>query len=1210
MEGKLRKVSLLLALLALLCGMVFAQTETGNIVGTVTDPQGAVVSGAKVTVTNTGTGASRSATTNANGLYTVTNLQPGNYAIKVEAPNFQPVSKQLSVTVGSRNTIDFPLAVSTSQTTVEVVGEGGVAVETQTQQLSQVVTGEQVTSLPTITRNPYSLVGTSGNVTSTGVTGAARGAGFSINGQRDSSTDILLDGGENVDEFTASVGQQTPLDSVGEFRVITSNFSAEYGRASGGVVNVATKSGTNAFHGSVYEFWRGAGLSSNTYDNNASMTDALVAHATDPITNPGCATINAPDCPGVKSNFVRNQFGYSVGGPVMKDKLFFFSSTEWIRIRSNGQVSAFILDPAWIAASAAPATQAFYSSYGTLVPNVHFTGITTSNMNPQPTTCTGGPCPVWDKIQYNVPADAGGGAPSNQYENVERVDFNMTDKTQMYWRYALQSEDLFPGTNANSPYVGYDTGQTIFNNNFLWNVTHIWGPNTVTQSKFVFNRLNDVQPINGTPVPTLYGSASRAVVIGSTPIMMPGYLPTAPGSGLPFGGPQNLYQFYQDLSWTKGRHQFRFGGQYIHTRDNRVFGAYETAGEALGTDLVSAGDGLVNGTLTSFNGAVNPQGHFPCATDPTGVPIVTPACTINLPVGPPRFDRANRYHDFAAYAQDSWKATDRLTLNLGVRWEYYGVQHNNNPAFDSNFYLGPGANYPERVRNGQVMLATDPANPVGGLWKPDYNNFAPRVGFAWDLFGDGKTSLRGGYGIGFERNFGNVTFNVIQNPPNYAVISLQNGDPGCAPCSITVDNSGPLAGASGAVPLPKTSLRAPIQNMSTAYAHFWSLALEREVAKNTVFALEYTGSKGVKEYSIANPNRHGAGPLLLGDNPADQALCVACYPGATGTLPPATIAVRRLNDQYSGINQRGQQGFSFYSGLNVRFQTNNIHNTGLSLTSNYTWSHAIDNTSSTFSEFGNDFNLGLLNPFFPQQDKGDANFDVRHRWVMSGTWDTPWFKNGGNWFARNIFGGWTLAPIVSIQSGYPFSLWDCTEAFFDACPRFFLGDTSVIGQQTAHDVASPEGPLSGGTNTWDYVTYDPTKYFDYINPAVGTGEWGVCGVGQGLQNLCPFPSNMLGRNTFRGPGLWNMDLGVYKTFKITERFGLQLRGEAYNIFNHSNLYVQGGSADASVTEGTFLGGLCTGVSDCPAAVTAKRGGFGNTATDERRNIQLGLKLLF
>src|SRR5439155_5161107 len=259
----------------------------------------------------------------------------------------------------------------------------------------------------------------------------------------------------------------------------------------------------------------------------------------------------------------------------------------------------------------------------------------------------------------------------------------------------------------------------------------------------------------------------------------------------------------------------RFGGLYNHIQDNRAFGAYQEAVEALGTNSNNAVNGLVTGLLHDFQAAVYPQGKFPCVAN-----VATPECTLTLPVGPPNFTRSNLFHESALYAQDSWQTTRRLTLNLGLRWEYFGPQANKNPNLDSNFFLGSGANIQQQSGNGKVY--TSPTSPIGGLWKKDWNNFGPRVGFAWDVSGDAQTSLRGGYSIGYERNFNNVTFNVIQNPPNYGVIALTAGtDVPTIP--ITTNNAGPLAGSSGTKTLPAVSLRAVDPNIVTAYAHQWSL---------------------------------------------------------------------------------------------------------------------------------------------------------------------------------------------------------------------------------------------------------------------------------------------------------------------------------------------------------------------------------------------------
>ncbi len=575
-----------------------------------------------------------------------------------------------------------------------------------------------------------------------------------------------------------TVGQQVPLDSVQEFSIVSSSFTAENGRASGGVVNLVTKGGTNSFHGSAYEFNRVSALASNGFNDNAQGIPRGV--------------------------FTRNQFGYSIGGPAIKDKLFFFNNTEWIRVRSTSQLTALVPTPQLIAASA-PITQQYFSTNGALKvsPNGR---VYTKNDIPNLCNATG-PCanlagttPVWATVNYPVPTDAGAGSPQNQYQTVSRVDFNLSPSTTIYGRYALQSVNLFPGTVNNSPFSGYDTGETDFNNNMLLSMTHTFTPRFVSQSKMVFNRLNQVQPLGDSAnKTTLYlSSGSVASKILGINVALPGYNAYTLGSAIPFGGPQNLGQVFQDMSYVKGRHTLRFGGSYYYIRDNRAFGAYEEAVEQLGNSLKTGMDNFLSGKLLTFQAAVYPQGKFP-------------GQTLTLPVGPPDFTRSNRYHDFAFYGQDSWRVTPRVTLNLGLRWEYFGVQHNKDPLKDSNFYLGTGSTIQDQFKNGTVQLA--PNSPVGGLWNPYYKAFAPRLGFAWDVFGNGKTSLRAGYGISYDRNFGNVTYNVIQNPPNYAVIQVGAADVG-GNLPISLAQAGPLAGNVGTKVLPPVSLRAVDQNIS------------------------------------------------------------------------------------------------------------------------------------------------------------------------------------------------------------------------------------------------------------------------------------------------------------------------------------------------------------------------------------------------------------
>jgi Carboxypeptidase regulatory-like domain/TonB dependent receptor len=1163
-RSSLRLVALL-GILLLSSVWLFGQAESGLVTGTVTDTSNAVVPGATVTVVSTATGLTRSTTTQSGGEYTITNLPPTTYTLTIEHAGFQKYTRQVQVLVGSRNEVSAQLNVTGNSTTVEVTASGETAaVNTETQTLSTVVTSQQITDLPTLTRNPYDLVATSGNVAED--TQSMRGAGYAINGQRSADTDILLDGGENVDLFTATVGQSVPLDSVQEFRVVTSDFTAEYGRAGGGVINVTTKSGTNQFHGSLYEFNRVSALAANTYQNDSNG-----------IKKPG---------------FTRNQFGYSIGGPIVKNKLFFFSSTEWTRVRSSATNTQSIIDPAFLTQpGVSPATQAFFAAYGThLRPGIQVLGTTNwqaanGGNCPAPLPCN---APFGETIAYSVPSDSGAGAPQNTYSTVARVDYNFSDKTTLYGRYALYSENDFAGYVNSSPYVGYDTGQTLYNQSVLINLTHVFSPNIVNSLKVAYNRLNNKQPLGTNPVgPTLYTSATGLPNLPGTigALVFPGYSETTPGNAIPFGGPQNVYQIYDDLSWTKGRHTFKFGGGYVQTRDNRAFGAYENAVESLasGGSISSAAASLAAGTLYQFQGAVYPQGQYPCSRNSAGHYVVTPACLLTLPVGEPTFNRNNIYNDGNWYVQDSWKATPKLTLNLGVRWEYYGVQHNSNPALDSNFYLGPGATLFDQVRNGTAQIANK--SPEGGLWGQDKDNFAPRVGFAYDIFGNGTMSFRGGYGIGYERNFGNVTFNVIQNPPNYAVISVVNGtDVPAGSLPIFVNNSGPLAGAGstcGGNPLvvpgtscfPNPSMRAVQQNIPTAYIQFWSGALDYQVLKNSVLSFEYTGSKGTHEYDIANLNAGGYGATFLGD---------------------ARVS-NRLNYQYTNINYRGSNGFNEYNGLNVKFQSNNLFNKGLYLNMNYTWSHAIDNLSSTFSDgTAAGYGLGYLDPYNANLDKGNADYDIRNRFVLSGTWNIPWGNSSSNAVERQVLGGWSFSPILNIRSGLPYSIYDCSNLSLGyTCPRYIPGqpinqngnvgntNLSAAGPNLFNYLPLPIDPNTGApVNAGDALAVPNCQYLDH-----GNCVYSNSGLPQGH------------RNAYTGPGFWNFNFVAAKTFKLTERFNMQFRAEFYNAFNHSNYYITTGNLD--VEQGTGV-----------TAIQAEKGVPYGAQPTERRNIQFGLKLNF
>lgn len=1073
------RTAVLMYSLAVLSTITHAQTETSRMAGIVKDPAGAFISGANVTIRRVDTASERRVATDDAGSFTAPNLPPGIYEIRVEASGFTAKVVRVHLTVGSTVSIDISLEIGRTETTVNVPGYEGPRVETNSPELSAVVNQKQISELPTLTRNPYDLVRLSGNISSLGSFAdpaegdlTSRGAGFAINGLRASGVNILLDGADNNDSFNAGIGQNVPLDSVQEFRIITSNFSAEYGRASAGIVNVVTRSGGNQLHGTAYLFNRISALATNDFDNNAQGIP--------------------------KGVFTRNQFGYSAGGPIAKNKLFFFNSGEFTRVRSS-QATIFLVPTPQLLARSNPATQTFFNAFSLEAP-ISGEVITRGDLrrlNPRgPFANLPADLPVFGQTIINVASDAGGGSPQNSYQFVSRIDWSFGSATSFYFRHALENSDFFPGTGSASPYTGFDTGSDDFNNNFLFSLTHSFSSRLTTQSKFVFNRLRNDQPLGQNPAgPALEASFS----VAGFPLTFPGYTEDL------FGGPQNLAQAYQDLNYARGKHSLRFGGSYLHLQDNRTSGAAQNAKEILSLNtLANALDNLVTGQLQVFSVAIDPHGKFP-------------GDTIRLPVSPPSFSRNNRFNEFAFYLNDTWRIHPRVTLNLGLRYEYFGVQHNKDERLDSNFYLGSGSTIFKQIRNGKVLVAPD--SPAGKLYEPDKNNFAPRVGFAWDVFGDGRTSLRGGYGIGYERNLSSVTFDALFNPPNYAIVTLQSGvDLPAIP--ISLNNAGPLSGT-GSIRLPPVELTHIDQNIRTAYAHFWSLSLERALFTNTVASINYSGSRGVNLYSIEIVNRAGSGTVYLGDR----------------------NRLSRLNNQYSDITTRRNNGFSSYHGLTVGIESGNLASTGLLVTASYTWSHSIDNLSSTLSISPNNINLGLLDPFNPRLDKGSSDFDSRHRFVTGGIWDIP-FAQKKKGLTERLLDGWSINYIFTAETGKPFTIFDCTNSLI-VCPRLLLARPIKLSGPD-NPLPSPEEP-----NLFVYINLrnQARGAGSYVNPLTRTSDLG------------PYPSNMTSRNAFRGPGQWNLDASLAKVIRINDRWDLQFRAEMFNVFNHANLFIVGSEAD-------------------------------------------------
>jgi hypothetical protein len=1153
----IRLQSALLALgLLMLAGVIsnfsapaaHAQADLGSVIGVVTDASGAVVPNAQVKLTNVSTGSVHTTETNGRGEYAVTQLLPATYSLTVTAPGFAPAKKDVSVTVGSQNTANIKLAVSGGVTVVNVAADDFAGVQLEKPEVSAVIETNQILSLPTLDRNPYNLVAFSGNL-SADPTAASRGVGFNISGSRSASVDILLDGVENTDMYAVAIGQSVPMDATSEIRIVTSNAGAEYGRGQG-AVNVSTKSGTNSLHGSVYEYNRISTLAADDFQNNYYH----FMYGTQ-----------------AKPRYTHNQYGYSVGGPVKKDKIFFFSSTEWTKIRSAQNVVAVVPTPQLIAMSSAN-MKSFFATYGTLATPINgatYTGnsaavqavfssdITYLSANGFPTI---GTTALFGQSIYSVPADSGGGTPVNEWISFNRGDFTINQTTSMFVRYIQEGLVNPPGSVNNSPYAGYNTENTQYNHGIEVSLSKAFKTNLASSTRLLGSRLNNSQPLDGTPVsPTLYINAGSPVTLGGGYINFPGYSQTSPGNAIPFGGPQNFIQIAEDVAWTKGKQQFIFGGDFLNIKDNRVFGAYEEAIDALvATGQNKALANFLYGNMQEVEYAINPQGAFPCYRNSAGVYQQTAACTIQEPVVSPNFSRSNRYQDGAAYVNDSWKVSPKLTVNLGLRWEVYGPQHSQKATYDANFFPDYTQKNPwDEIRNGHVLTRVNAPN--GRLWNLNKKQFAPKVGFAWDPFGTGKTSIRGGYSISYERNFNNVTFNVIQNPPNYAVVAFTNTQSGYSQAGLTPLNNanlGVYGTGTGSTYLPNVTLRAVDPRIRPAYANNWSLSVERSVATGTTASVSYVGTRGIHNYSIANINRTFDGSVYEGDARVNN----------------------RTNYEYSNINWRGADGDSYYHGVTAELRSSNLHQTGLNVRADYTWSHSIDNTSSTFSDSGNvaggGLVLGYTDPWNHRLDRGSSDFDQRQRGIVTVAWTIPYAKHLTG-TSKFLFDNWTLADTFDGQTGTPFTEFDGSYAYTVEPRAAFVSDPPRKRVRGARDLSSIYG-----ANTYSVMTlptfWDPnndvtdyplgvltTNYTEQLNPNTGTNDMPIC---RGILGAgCSFAPNMDPRNKFSGPGFWHDNFGVVKDFKVHDRYALQLKGEFINIFNHPNMWLNlAGANDVSV----------------------------------------------
>jgi Carboxypeptidase regulatory-like domain/TonB dependent receptor-like, beta-barrel len=1186
-KGQSKALRTALFVVAFLSGVAFGQVNSGQLIGKVYDPNGARVPGAIVQVKSEETGLERLATTSDEGLFVITNLPPGIYEVGVQAQGFAVMTRRVRVFVGSAVRVDSQLSVTPVVVPEEIVeGSGGVKINTQTGQLSDPVSGRQLRELPVITRDPYSLVTLSGNVTPfrinpLGVAPITGGFGFSafpfpivntepdqdfaIDGQPPTFNNVQVDGGENIVNYWSTLGQRMPLEGVQEINVITNGFRPEFGRLGGGLINVATRPGGSYWRGSLFEFYRGDALNATSFEANAL---------------------------GIrKGHLVGNNFGGAIGGPVIDDKLYFFVSGEGIRVRSREDRVALVPDPILLGLStpatvpgSTGATPVFFGAFplgsvATVNGALRTTPVTTVGAFTFADTVSllGGPgafpagspflalattpafagLPAFDRVLFNVNTNIGGGLPQDTALAVGRFDWTKSDRSLIYGRYAYFGRDIFRGALSFSPFAGFNTGFHELDHNAQINWLYTFsGPDCCSSPgaspwlmnlKANYNRVNlrRNNDFNTAVAPRLAATPFAFPNIGGFPLAFPGDFPFDANLNSLITGPLNLLQASADFAGAWRGHQLQFGGSYYYFQDNRNIFSFQNGLFTLGQDVPTALDSLVLGTANSFSVAINPFGAVP------GSVITTP------PVQPD-FNRSLSNHDFSLYGSFNWRVTSNFNLLLGLRYDFFNLPRSRNDEIFFNFFPGAGTTVPAQVASGVfappgtftgAALADTRVDNNRRFFHRDSDNIAPRIGFAWDFTGGGagcctglrrSTTLRGSVGLTYERLFYAVS-PFFQENATFGIPSLVAGTPLAgtgttiapipliAPGAVGPSTFGPL-GVPGTAVLPNFLVRGIDRDIEAPRITFWTVALDREIALNTVASLQYAGAHGHDLFTVSNINRPGS---------------------ALGFLtPPTAVPLARLNPGLGPVFFLRSNGRSNYNAFIADLTNSTWRTIGLSFTARYRFAKALDNVNPFINE---NFNVGLLtspfatnflSPFDPENDYGPSDFDVRHRFIGSFIWELPDFFDrsccGGNGgWKRWLLGGWAVTGIFQAMTGFPFTVFDCAGALTPEtpCPRAL-----VASGVNLDDIRTGQGSVVPDTTVPNRFNFIPASNFavapttTVFPPFTGLGP-------------------TVGRNFFRGPGFWNFDFGVYKRFRFSEDTSFQLRGEFYNIFNHANLFV-------------------------------------------------------
>ncbi len=1118
--GRFRAVLLWAFALGLVLLGTPAWSQTGSITGQVLDPGGAAVPNATVTATSAATGSSQTATTTSSGLYNFATLPPAVYTVSASATGFATVTKNnVTLNVAAVLPVNFNLAVGAASTTVNVAGASAAPIETDSYQLSNVIDAKQISSLPLVLRDPYQLV----LLSSGAVTASNNDGGFAINGQRDRNNNFMLDGADNNDTSVPGIPGglvSANPDSAQEFRVITNNFDAEFGRNTGAIVDVVTRGGTNTFHGDAYEFGRYNALGARDYFNTKA---------------------NGPQDP-----YVRNDFGASLGGPILKDKLFFFLNGEVQRFRTTRTANQLV------------PTAAFKSGVFTFTDPVDGSQTPVNLTAPgNPNNATGLPTdPTIAKLLAITPLgqqDTGDGVSSflffpspdalNDYTLTGRMDYALTAKHQLTVRYTYgHSAESNPGHSETLPGLGYyDTVQTAHNG--VISLASTLSSNITNLARAAYNQSNDGFFCKGyQAIDAITGLDSFG---NGRDITLPYFNDNSPNAnGFTYGcgvladsnGQARLSStllFGDTLTVVKGAHSVKFGGEFRNVKDSNYdnFTSRDTLGL---TDYSFYGAPAYN-----WNGDPNSPtftGFQDMIWGTTGAIAQESQNQFFTRAGVRRANDLTRFvqREWALFAQDTWKITPRFTAILGLRYEFNGVPFERDGNF-ANFYGDGSAAAPP---NGFEFTSVGPGTGHQ-LYKNSWDLVEPRIGFAWDPQGDGRTAIRGGFGIFHDRLFDNLFGNAKSNPPYQAPFNSFPFD-GTSTTAVTSTTPPPGTLTPSAF-VPDGSLITPIvidPNMKIPGSLSWNLGVQRQIGAHLTGELNYVGSHSTHVLREINgaPVQQSLVQQYLSQGIDPAALQrTALYQGGTdqngNTFGPAVN-----NTAFDEMLFQTAAASGNYNALQARV-TEMVG--GLSLTGSYTYAHALDSGSDPLSPGAG--NAGLpRNPADLSEEYGNADFDVRHRGTVAATYDLP-IGHGQRYlasgFVGRVFEGVQISGIQQAQTGLPFDLRGTV-------------DNLHVGINNRPQLVGSPYPSGRGTKVAGGVVEGPAASA-FVNAPFGEAV-------------------SIRRNKFYGPGFVNTDAVFQKTQQLHENVKMVLRVESYNLLNHPNL-----TSPSSLTLGSSTFGLST-----------------------------------